>query len=161
IRRGVDGFIINYLYRHDCLCEHCRSAFRGYLADRFGPAELRARFGIHDLASHRFGEIVSWHPAADTSPLRPEMLRFSQVTNKEAFDEAFVRYGRSLKPGLILAQWDHLGDLAQIDGDERCLLPAALWGRDESYLWYSTGGAANTTDLRRGVLGEATLQARY
>jgi hypothetical protein len=73
----------------------------------------------------------------------------------------FVKYGRSLKPDLILAQWNHLGNLAQIDGDERCLLPAELWGRDETYLWYSTGGAANFTDLGKGVLGDATLQARY
>jgi hypothetical protein len=161
IRRGVDGFIINYFYRHNCLCDHCRSAFRLYLREGFGPEELRERFGINDLATHRFREIVSWHPAAETSPLRLEMLRFSQVSNKEVFDDVFVRYGRSLKPDLILAQWNHLGDLAQVDGDERCLLPAGLWGRDESYLWYSTGGAANFTDLGKGVLGDATLQARY
>ncbi|HEX8204337.1 MAG TPA: hypothetical protein VF590_27915, partial [Isosphaeraceae bacterium] len=161
IRRGVDGFIINYFYRHNCLCSHCQAAFRLYLGERFGPEELRARFGIEDLASHRFREIVSWHPVAETSPLRLEMLRFSQISNKAAFDDVFVRYGRSLKPDLIVAQWNHLGDFAQVDGDERCLLPAALWGRDESYLWYSTGGAANSTDLRRGVVGDATLQARY
>ena len=77
------------------------------------------------------------------------------------FDDVFVRYGRSLKPDLIVAQWNHLGNLSQIDGDERCLLPAELWGRDETYLWYSTGGAANFTDLKNHVLGEATLQARY
>jgi len=77
------------------------------------------------------------------------------------FDDVFVRYGRSLKPDLIVAQWNHLGNLSQIDGDERCLLPAALWGLDETYLWYSTGGAANFSDLKHHVLGEATLQARY
>src|SRR5688572_1186046 len=89
------------------------------------------------------------------------MLRFSQISNKEVFDEVFLRYGRSLRPDLIVAQWNHLGNLAQIDGDERCLLPADLWGRGESYLWYSTGDFANTTDLKKQVLGEATLQARY
>ena len=161
IRRGLDGFIINYFYRHNCLCEHCQSAFRLHLGERFRPEELRAKFGIDDLASQPFREIVSWHPAAETSPLRLEMLRFSQVSNKRVFDDVFVKYGRSLKPDLILAQWNHLGDLAQIDGDERCLLPSDLWGRDETYLWYSTGGAANSTDLRKGVLGDATLQARY
>src|SRR4029077_622631 len=41
------------------------------------------------------------------------------------------------------------------------LLPADAWGRDETYLWYSTGAAANFTDLKNHVLGEATLQARY
>jgi hypothetical protein len=104
---------------------------------------------------------VSWHSVAETSPLRLEMLRFSQVSNKDAFDDVFVRYGRSLKPDLIVAQWNHLGDFSQIEGDERCLLPAELWGRDESYLWYSTGGGANTTDLSQHELGEGTLQARY
>src|SRR5262249_44854328 len=142
VRRGVDGFMVNYFYRHNCLCEHCQTAFRRYLGERFTAEELRARFGIADLGTHRFPEIVSWHPAAETTPLRLEMLRFSQISNKHVFDEVFVRYGRSLKPDLIAAQWNHLGNFSQVDGDERCLLPAELWGRDETYLWYSTGGAA-------------------
>ncbi|WP_435005074.1 hypothetical protein P12x_002964 [Tundrisphaera lichenicola] len=161
IRRGLDGFIANYFYRHDCLCEHCQAAFRAYLSKRFDAKELRDRFGIEDLATHRFAEIVSWHPPAETTPLRLEMLRFSQVSNKEAFDEVFVKYGRSIKPDLIVAQWNHLGDFSQVDGDERCLLPADLWGRDESYLWYSTGGSACYTDLKERYLGDGTLQARY
>ncbi len=161
VRRGLDGFIVNYFYRHNCLCEHCQAGFRRHLRGRFTAEELRAKFGIADLDSHRFREIVSWHPAGETSPLRLEMLRFSQVSNKEVFDEVFVRYGRSLKPDLIVAQWNHLGNLSQIDGDERCLLPADSWGRDESYLWYSTGDTANRSDLKKHALGEATLQARY
>src|SRR5262245_3212922 len=76
-------------------------------------------------------------------------------------DGALVRYGRSLRPDLIVAQWDHLGDFSQISGDERCLLPAELWDRDEDYLWYSTGAAAYFTDLEKRFLGEGTLQARY
>jgi hypothetical protein len=161
LRRGLDGFIVNYFYRHNCLCEHCQTAFRRHLRERFSAEELRARFGIADLTTHRFREIVSWHPASETTPLRLEMLRFSQISNKEVFDDVFVRYGRRLKPDLIVAQWNHLGNLSQIDGDERCLLPAELWGRDETYLWYSTGAAANYTDLERHFLGDATLQARY
>src|SRR5262249_54424981 len=68
---------------------------------------------------------------------------------------------KGLKPGFLVAQWNHLGDFGQISGDERCLLPKELWGRDEDYLWYSTGGAACFTDLKDGFLGEGTLQARY
>lgn len=161
IRRGVDGFIINYFYRHNCVCPHCQAGFRGYLAERFSREQLRSRFGIEDLAGHKFSEIVSWHPAAETSPLRLEMLRFSQLSNKKVFDDVFVRHGRSRKPGLIVGQWNHLGNFSQIDGDERCLLPGDIWGREETYLWYSTGGAANFSDLARRVTGEATLQARY
>ncbi|MHC5539140.1 hypothetical protein ACYOEI_13055, partial [Singulisphaera rosea] len=161
IRRGVDGFIINYFYRHNCLCEHCQAGFKRYLRERFDPKRLRESFGIDDLDAHKFSEIVSWHDASKTSPLRLEMLRFSQVSNKAVFDDVFVRHGRSLKPDLMVAQWNHLGNLSQIDGDERCLLPADLWGRDESYLWYSTGSSAYYTDLKSHFLGDATLQARY
>src|SRR3989475_1294695 len=89
------------------------------------------------------------------------MLRFSQIANKKAFDEVFLKFGRSLKPDLIVAQWNHLGDFGQISGDERCLLPGELWGKDEDYPWYSTGDLANHTDLGSGGLGETTLQARY
>jgi hypothetical protein len=161
LRRGVDGFMINYFYRHNCLCDHCRAAFRRYLADRFTPDELRARFGVNDLKRHQFPEIVGWHDPRESTPLRREMLRFSQVSTKRAFDEVFIAHGRAIKPDLILAIWGHLGDFGQIRGDERCLLPPELWGRGEDYLWYSTGGAACFTDLKEGILGEGTLQARY
>jgi dienelactone hydrolase len=161
IERGVDGYIANYFYRHNCLCEHCQAGFRKYLKDRFTPAELREKFEIADLANHKFTELVGWHNPKESTPLRREMLRWSQISCKQAFQEVFVDYGRSLKPGLIVAQWNHLGNFGQIAGDERCMLPAELWGRDEDYLWYSTGGAAMSTDLPAGDYGEATLQARY
>lgn len=161
IRRGVDGFMINYFYRGNCLCEHCVGGFKAYLAERFTEAQLHEQFGIVDLDGHTFGEIVSWHDPAESTPLRREMLRFSQISNKSVFDEVFVRYGRTLKPDLLLGQWNHLGDFLQIAGDERCLLPADLWGKDENYLWYSTGDAANATDIANQILGEGTLQARY
>ena len=53
IRRGVDGFITNYFYRHNCLCEHCVAGFSDYLAERFTPDQLREQFGIADLATAR------------------------------------------------------------------------------------------------------------
>jgi len=160
IRQGLDGFIANYFYRHNCLCTHCQSGFRTYLADRLSGKQLK-ELGIADLATHQFKEIVSWHDPAKSSPLRREMLRWSQISNKQVFDEVFHKYGRSLKPDLISAQWNHLGDFGQISGDERCLLPGDVWGRDETYLWYSTGSAAFFTDLGKRFLGEGTLQARY
>ena len=158
--RGVDGLIANYFYRHNCLCDHCQTGFRGYLAERHTPAALK-QFGIDDVKTHKFPEIVGWHDPKTSTPLRLEMLRWSQVSQKAAFDDVFVKYAKSLKPGFLVAQWNHLGDFGQISGDERCLLPKELWGKDEDYLWYSTGGASNFTDLAAGVLGEATLQARY
>ena len=160
IGRGVDGFISNYFYRHDCHCEFCVAGFHQYLRERFTTAELNQRFAITNLATHQFEEIVAWHDPAKSTPLRREMLRFSQIANKKAFDEVFVQFGRSLKPDLIVAQWNHLGEFGQISGDERCMLPGDLWGRDEDYLWYSTGGSP-ATDIAAGVFGEGTLQARY
>ncbi len=161
IQRGLDGFMINYFYRRNCLCPHCVDAFKAYLTERFTATDLRERFKITDLKKHAFKEIVSWHDPAESTVLRREMLRFSQISNKDVFDKVFVRYGRSLKPNLIVGQWNHLGDFSQVSGDERCLLPTNLWGKGEDYLWYSTGGAANATDLAAGFLGEGTLQARY
>ncbi|WP_254513062.1 hypothetical protein [Anatilimnocola floriformis] len=161
VDRGVDGFIANYFYRHDCHCEHCQKSFRSYLAERHTPEQLKEKFAIADLARHEFSEIGYWHPVADSTPLKREMLRWSQISNKQVFDEVFHHYGRSLKKDLITAQWNHISYFSQIAGDERCLLPAELWGKDESYLWYSTGAAACYTDLKEGYLGEGTLQARY
>lgn len=161
VNRGVDGFIANYFYRHNCRCEHCESSFRTYLADRFSVEELKTQLGIADVDKHQFDELVFWHKPEESTPLRREMLRWSQISNKQVFDEIFHKYGRSLKPDLITAQWNHLGNFTQIRGDERCLLPADEWGREESYLWYSTGGAAYYTDIENRYLGEGTLQARY
>lgn len=161
IAQGVDGFIANYFYRHNCLCSHCQAGFRDYLGERFSPDQLRDRFQINDLGKHAFPEIVGWHDPKQSTPLRREMLRYSQIATKKAFDDVFVKHGRSLKTDLIVAQWNHLGNFHQISGDERCLLPTEQWGTGEDYLWYSTGDAANSTDLAKGFLGEATLQARY
>lgn len=161
IERGVDGYIANYFYRHDCLCEHCQAGFRTHLTSHFSPDQLRDRFQIADVKTHKFTEIVGWHDPKTSTPLRREMLTWSQFATKEAFDDVFVRYARSLKPGLLVAQWNHLGDFHQLGGDERTMLPGGVWGRDEDYLWYSTGGAANFTDIAAGVFGDATLQARY
>ena len=160
IGRGVDGLISNYFYRHDCHCEYCVTGFRQHLRERFSARELKQRFAITNLSTHQFEEIVAWHDPAQSTPLRREMLRFSQIANKKAFDEVFVQFGRSLKPDLIVAQWNHLGEFSQISGDERCFLPGELWGKGEDYLWYSTGGSP-ATDIAAGVFGEGTLQARY
>ena len=161
IRAGVDGFMINYFYRHNCLCDHCQREFREYLGGRFNAEQLKTQFKIENLASHKFTEIGAWHDPSKSTTFKREQLRFSQIATKECFDEVFVNYGRSLNPHLIVGQWNHLGNFNQINGDERCLLPKELWAKDEDYLWYSTGSSAFYTDLKNDFLGEGTLQARY
>ena len=149
---GVDGIIVNYFYRLNCLCPHCRRGFKNYLRERYTAAELLRNFGIRDLENHPFAEIVSRHDLRSTTPLRLEMHRFSDISNKRAFDEVFIQYGRSLKPGLIVAQWLHSSaDFAlkpETSVDERAMLPAELWGKGEDYLWYSPGQAEPTLQLR-------------
>lgn len=86
----------------------------------------------------RFKEIVGWHDPKDSTPLWREMLRFSQFSTKWVFEDVFANYGRPLKSDLIFAQWNHLGDFNQINGDERRTQPRELWGKDEDYTWYRT-----------------------
>ena len=152
IERGVDGFQINYFYRVNCLCEHCRRGFKAHLRDRFTAEELRTQFDIADLDAHEFTEIVSRHNPNETTPLRLEMQRFSDITNKESFDEVFHEYGRSLKPDLITSVWGHssgdFGNPPRGNNDERMMLPTELWGKDESYLWYCLGKQEPTLQLR-------------
>ena len=152
IERGLDGFQINYFYRVDCHCRYCVRGFKAHLASRYDPEELRRRFGIEDLEAHEFSEIVSRHPPSETTPLRLEMQLFSDLVNKEAFDEVFHQYGRSLKPDLITSVWGHssqdFGNPPTGNNDERMMLPSELWGKDESYLWYCLGRQEPTLQLR-------------
>ncbi|MBM3876914.1 MAG: hypothetical protein FJ386_09375 [Verrucomicrobia bacterium] len=161
VTRGVDGLIANYFYRRDCMCAHCVGGFRAWLQTNYTAADLTAKLGIADLRTHRFADIPSWHDPNQTTPYKMAALRWTQEALKHDFDDVFIHYGRSLKPGLMVAQWNHLGAFSQINGDERSALPGGLWGRGEDYLWYSTGNAASQTDLANGDLGDGTLQLRY
>lgn len=161
IKQGVDGFIANYFYRHDCHCKHCVAGFKKHLEERYTADQLKERFAIADLKAHKFPEIVSWHKPEESTPLRREMLAFSQIANKLAFDDVFINYGRSLKPDLMAAQWNHLSNFSSINGDERCLLPTSLWGKGEDYTWYSMGASGCYSDIAGHYLGEGSLQARY
>jgi hypothetical protein len=130
------------------MCAHCVRGFRDHLRARYSGAELRKQFGIEDLEKHQFAEINGWYKPNEMTPLRLEGQRFSDISRKQAFDEIFVKYGRSLKPDLILAQWLHSYQ-PMPRNDERMMLPADLWAKDEDYLWYCVGK------------NEATLQLRY
>jgi hypothetical protein len=148
IERGLDGFAINYFYTNGCMCAHCVRGFRDHLRTSYSAAELRKQFGIEDLETHEFAEINGWYKPNEMTPLRLEGQRFSDISRKQAFDDIFVRYGRSLKPDLVLAQWLHSYQ-PMPRNDERMMLPPDLWAKDEDYLWYCVGK------------NEATLQLRY
>ena len=125
---------------------------RNIWADATRREELQQKFEIADLDTHQFTEIVSRHNPNETTPLRTEMQRFSDIINKEAFDEVLHEYGRSLKPDLITSMWGHssgdFGNPPRGTNDERAMLPSELWGKDESYLWYCLGKQEPTLQLR-------------
>jgi hypothetical protein len=148
IERGVDGFVINYFYTNGCMCQYCVRGFKDQLRERYSPAELRKQFGIDHIETHKFAEINGWYKPNEMTPLRLEGQRFSDISRKKAFDDIFVDYGRSLKPGLILAQWLHSYQ-PMPSNDERFMLPPDLWAKGEDYLWYCVGK------------NEPTLQMRY
>ena len=153
IERGVDGFQINYFYRApNCHCEYCVRGFKKHMSGRYTPTELKEEFGVDDIDTHDFGDIVSRYPIQDPTPLKLEMKRFTDINNKEAFDEVFVEYGRSIKPDLIASIWGHSSaDFSyppRSSNDERSMLPSQMWGKGESYLWYCLGKAEPTLQLR-------------
>jgi hypothetical protein len=148
IERGVDGFAINYFYTNGCMCQYCVRGFKAHLRTRYSAAELRKHFGIENLEKHKLAEINGWYKPNEMTPLRLEGQRFSDISRKEAFDDIFVRYGRSLKRNLLLVQWLHSYQ-PMPRNDERYMLPPELWAKDEDYLWYCVGK------------NEATLQLRY
>ena len=161
IERGVDGYQINYFYRaRNCHCEYCVRGFKAHMRERYTPAELKERFGVDDLQTHDFGEIVARYVVENPTPLQLEMKRFTDISNKEAFDEVFVEYGRSIKPDLIASIWGHSSaDFSyppRGSNDERSMLPSEQWGKGESYLWYCLGRAEPTLQLRyiRGSFGD-------
>jgi hypothetical protein len=155
IERGVDGFVINYFYTNGCMCRHCVRGFKDQLRERYPAAELRKQFGIEDLEKHQFSEINGWYKANEMTPLRLEGQRFSDISRKKAFDDIFIAYGRSLKPGLILAQWLHSYQ-PMPRNDERFMLPPDLWAKGEDYLWYCVGKNEPTLQMRymRGAGGD-------
>ncbi len=155
IQRGVDGFVINYFYTNGCMCQYCVRGFKDHLRQRYSSVELRKQFGIDKLDTHRFAEINGWYKPNEMTPLRLEGQRFSDISRKKAFDEIFVEYGRSVKPGLILAQWLHSYQ-PMARNDERTMLPPDLWAKGEDYLWYCVGKNEPTLQLRymRGAGGD-------
>lgn len=157
---GVDGIMSNYNYRWGCVCVHCQAEFKKYLSERYTPAQLKARFGIADLAGHTFeviaGEIPGM-PKPEAPALDWEAMHWAAKNFKQRWDELLIVHGRKRKPDLILAQWNHLGDVS--DGEERAFTPVEQFGRGENYFWYS--GGYGPTKLAEHNAGEAWLSCLW
>ena len=157
---GVDGLMVHHNFSSFCRCDHCRKHLMPQLREIFGESELREIFGTTELEG--VDDLLSPGAACPAELKRRFGLEFNRLVHrgrKEAFDEVFVDFGRGLKPDLLLAQWYHKYDFKP--SDERSLLPPDLWGRDESYIWYSQGGHKGMSRIERGYLADMGLPARF
>ena len=108
IEVGLDGFNATHHYESLCHCQYCSDYARRYLGTRLTAEEIQGIFGIADLE-----EVSDVFTASSGCPedlaarLQLVLAQGSDLKRKESFDEVFIEYGRSLKPDLLLAQWNH------------------------------------------------------
>lgn len=164
IDAGVDGVMTNFNYRWDCVCPYCQQLFRAYLDERFTDQTLAERFDIADIKTHTFDAIpasIPGYPEPGAKPLEWEAKRWGAKQFKDAFDEILIEYGRSVNPDLIVATWNHIGNVSH--NEERTFLPIERWGRGENYFWYSGGAAfvGKKLDQSKAMFGDAWLLMHY
>ncbi|MHB0935827.1 MAG: hypothetical protein ACYC6A_05505 [Armatimonadota bacterium] len=173
---GLDGIMVVFPARENCVCEHCQQRFREYLRLRYTPEEIRAKFGPTDLDTQFFPSINGWYESDHATPLALEALKFSQLVLWECGRQCVLEEGRKIKPDLLVGQWNHIyrssgggigqqpGTFAQLNADERCVLPTPLWAKDESWVWYSIGnwrfGNAYYNPERQ-LWGQFSLEHKY
>lgn len=164
VEAGFDGFMVIGLFRDDCLCRHCRKRFLAFLRRRHPDEELRDRFGIDP----RNDQTIDSTHATQAGVLAVEARRFTDESVKDAFDDVFVRFGRSLKRDLMLSAWTHQRKFLGADTatgefrdvvDERALLPFDRWASSEDYLWYCLGSTGSR--LSHHDVGDASISAKF
>lgn len=165
VDHGVDGVNTNFNYRFGCVCPYCQDAFRRWLCSHYSEEELAEKYGIEDVNNHVFTTIAARIPGYPDVTAASELdwlaARWGAEHFKQKFDDIFIEYGRSLNPGFLVAQWNHLGHVGV--NEERALLPQELWGRGEDYFWYSGGSAfvGKNLSLQDGKAGDAWLSCLY
>ena len=160
IELGVDGFQVHHNFTSFCRCGHCRTWLQPAMAAAFSGEELRQLFGSAELEG--VADLIEPQATASAA-LRArwslQLNRWAQQRRKDAYDELYIAYGRSLKPDLLLSQWYHKYDFGP--GDERSLLPRESWARDEDYIWYSQGPWKGISRVEQGYLTDTGLAARF
>jgi len=159
IRSGLDGVITNYNYYWSCNCPYCQESFRRFLAKKYSQTELKKKFGIDDIKTYKIkiNAEIPGYPLEKAEPLDYEAMEWAAISFKNAYDDIIINYGRMLKPDLIVATWNHIGNMSITE--ERMFLPKNLWGRAENYFWYS--GGYGPTDLKQKKLGDGWLDCLY
>jgi|GEM_PF-2250904 hypothetical protein len=161
-------------------CSHCQNGFRNWLSHRFDKAGLNEKLGINNLAKYQLPAVYGHHRDHEHLPsaLELEGMKYARHAIKSAYDDVFVDFGRSMKPDLLLAQWNHMPyfDELHLDGghipvwdmttfghasaNERWSLPVDLWGKGEDFYWYCNWGTCQNTQLEKRFLADITLYAK-
>ncbi len=181
IDHGIDGFMTNRNFFEHCECPHCQEHFRRWLGERFRADELKKRFGIASLATHRLTCVTGNHRTHESVPdaLHLEKLRFVKNRVREFFEDVYIKHGRGVKKDLFVSQWNHMAyfdelhldkghlppstrtNLAHALADERWGVPANRWGRDEDLLWYCNWGTTQNTIRAKEYAGDTVLYGQY
>ena len=160
IELGIDGFNVHHNFENFCRCDYCQDYVRNKLQEAFDNRALRQIFGRQDPADVT-DLLTPCQECPEDLQQRFQLIinRATHLRRKEALDEIYIAYGRSLKPNLLLAQWYHKYDFHP--HDERSLLPSALWAKDEDYIWYSQGGYKGMSFIKHGYLADMGMPARF
>ncbi|MBM3997251.1 MAG: hypothetical protein FJ303_24345 [Planctomycetes bacterium] len=181
IAHGVDGFMTNRNFFEHCDCSYCQEHFRRWLAERFRADELKSRFGIANLPTHRFACVTGNNRTHDILPdaLHLEKMRFIKNRVRDFFEQVYVQHGRGIRKDLFVSQWNHMAyfdelhldkghlppstrtNLAHALADERWGVPAKLWGKGENLLWYCNWGTTQNTILAKEYAGDTVLYGLY
>ena len=160
IELGIDGFNVHHNFENFCRCGYCQDYVRNKLQEAFDNRALRQIFGRQDPADVT-DLLTPCQECPEDLQQRFQLIinRATHLRRKEALDEIYIAYGRSLKPNLLLAQWYHKYDFHP--HDERSLLPSTLWAKDEDYIWYSQGGYKGMSFIKHGYLSDMGMPARF
>jgi hypothetical protein len=156
---GLDGFNATHNYEGFCGCGYCADVIRAHMRALFSQAQLDSLFeGDFD------GAADAREPATNApDELKQRYVVFLEQAaarrRKGAFDEVCIDYGRSLRPGLLAAQWYHKYGMRV--NDERAALPADLWAKGEDYIWYSQGPYRWGSYIKEGYIADMGLNARH
>lgn len=178
IQAGFDGFMVQFNYRFECMCQYCQEAFRQYLTANHSSQYLRDRLGISDPATALLDTTRARGPDVvpagiqecdQPGPLELEAWQFTSESVRRALKEVFLEYGRSLKPDLLVSAWTHHrrfllpGVNYKIEGinsfNERILLPPEQWGQGEDYIWCCIGPPKS--NLKQHNASDSSLSAKY
>ncbi|HJP30998.1 MAG: hypothetical protein QF689_17880 [Candidatus Latescibacteria bacterium] len=156
---GLDGFNTTHNYEGFCGCGHCAGTIRACMADTFSEAELHSLFSVDLEVAEDLRQPLDCAPADLRRRYLSILEQAAARRRKDAFDAVFLEYGRSLRPGLLAAQWYHKYGMRV--NDERAALPADLWGRGEDYIWYSQGPHRWGSSIEQGYIADMGLNARH